>query len=325
MNRTVSTWRQRAFELLEQDRADTRAAKTLRSLLIALIVANVVAVILESVPDYARSHGRWFAIVEFISVMIFTLEYATRIWSCVQRPAQTVHSALGVRLRYAITPLALVDLIAIAPFYIAVFVGLDLRVLRVLRLLRMLKLTRYFTALGLLADALRAEGRAFGAAFVVMCILMLLAASAMHLAEHAVQPAAFGSIPAAMWWAIVTLTTVGYGDVVPATTAGKIIGASIMILGIGMVALPAGMLASRFSSELHRRRQLFRASVERALQDGMISHSERAVLDEKRHALCLSEAEASSAIDAALAERGAWDVQRCPHCGRDIGPSPPAP
>lgn len=321
MTRQVSLWRRRAFDLLENDATEARSAKIVRGLLIALIVVNVVAVILESVPAYAESHGALFATIDFVSVMIFTVEYAVRIWACVERPEQIERPALARRVRYALTPLALVDLIAIAPYYLAAVLGIDLRVLRVLRLLRLLKLTRYFTALGLLADALRAEARAFGAAFVVMCILMLLAASAMHLAEHNVQPEVFGSIPLAMWWAIVTLTTVGYGDVVPLTAVGKIIGASIMIIGIGMVALPAGMLASRFSSELHRRRRLFHESVEYALEDGVITEDEREELNEKRQSLCLSEEEAASAIDTALAERIARG-QTCPHCGRALPPRP---
>jgi voltage-gated potassium channel len=222
-------------------------------------------------------------------------------------------------LRYAATPLAIIDLLAILPFYLSFLVPIDLRVLRVLRLVRIFKLTRYFAAMNLLLAALRQESSAIAAALFVLLLLLVVASSLAYLAEHEVQPHAFGTIPHAMWWAIVTLTTVGYGDVVPITPWGKVVGGLIGVIGIGMVALPAGLLASGFSEQLHQRRREFEAAVDGILANGIIAAEEGRRLKELRDRLGLTDHQAAEIARLIARERrGA----HCPHCGQALGPAP---
>jgi len=164
---------------------------------------------------------------------------------------------------------------------------------------------------------LRDEGRAIGAAMFVLMLMLVLTASLAYLAEHKVQPEAFGSIPAAMWWAVITMTTVGYGDVVPITLWGKLMGASIGILGIGMVALPAGLLSSGFSSELHRRRKKYSEMVETALEDGVISDEEEVALKEVREDLGIRAEDAKDILETEMRVSGDG-IAACPHCGKAL-------
>jgi len=301
------------FDVLEAESPKRRWAKPLRLFLIAVILINVIAVVLESVHGLEMKYAILFWVIEMVSVVIFTLEYVMRLWVAPEADSISAQQPLRSRIHYASRPLSLVDLLAILPFYLSSLLSLDLRMLRVLRLLRLLKLVSYFRGINLLADVFRAELIPLTAAMLMMFIIMVLAASGMYLAEHNIQPQTFGSIPAAMWWAIVTLTTVGYGDVVPVTLAGKIIGAMIMLLGIGMVALPAGMLASRFSEELHRRKQFYRQAVDKCLQEGKLS-AETADLGKLSDELCISKVEASDII--AEQHKSIQPTQFCPHCGQ---------
>jgi len=303
------------FDLLEAESPKLRWAKPLRVFLVAIILVNVVAVILESVPDLEAKYTALFWAIEIISVIIFTVEYVLRLWVVPEADSIAAQHPFRSRIHFVGRPLALIDLLAILPFYLSSFLGLDLRMLRVLRLLRLLKLIRYFRGISIIADVFRAELIPLVAAMLVMVVIMVLAASGMYLAEHNGQPQTFGSIPAAMWWAIVTLTTVGYGDVVPVTLAGKIIGALIMLLGIGMVALPAGMLASRFTEELHRRQQFYRLEVDRRLQDRKLSATDTADLGKLSDELCISKADASKIIAEQQKSISISSGRFCPHCG----------
>jgi voltage-gated potassium channel len=166
-------------------------------------------------------------------------------------------------------------------------------------------------------DVLREEARSFGAAFLVLLVVLVLASSGIYLFEHQAQPEAFGSIPAAMWWAVATLTTVGYGDVTPITVGGKIFGAFITVVGIGMVALPAGILASGFSEHLHERRAAFGEKVDKALKNGIISDREESELERTRKELGLTHEEAAAILEQTRKHRQA-DQQTCPHCGRSM-------
>ena len=246
--------RKRIAELLEARRPDDRWGRWVDWFLTVLIGLNVAAVILESVPEWEAQYGNFFLLFELISVTIFTLEYVLRVWSCLDRQDIPDKRPILGRLRYMTTPYALIDLIAILPSFLVLFVTLDLRFLRVIRLIRLFKFTRYSVTMQALLDALRAEASSLGAAFFLMFVLFVLASSGIYLIEHKVQPEDFGSIPAAMWWAMATLTTVGYGDVIPTTAWGKFFGGCITIIGVGMVALPAGIIASGFSDHLQQRR-----------------------------------------------------------------------
>lgn len=287
-----------------------RASRAFDVALVLLIVLNVAAVMLESIPSFREQHRTALLAFEVLSVLVFTAEYALRIWAAAEAdPARPWRA----RARFVTSPLAIVDLIAILPFYLAFVTGIDLRTLRVLRLLRILKLSRYSASIGLLRDALRHEAFAIGAALFVLSLMLIVAASLAHLAERQAQPETFGTVPHALWWAVVTMTTVGYGDAVPVTTAGKVIAGLIGILGIGMVALPAGLLASGFSEQLHRRRRAFQHAAERLLADDVITEEEAARLRELQRRVGLSDQQATEIVHLIRERR---EHLTCPHCGR---------
>ena len=251
---TSQTLRNKLFSILEAARPDDRLGRFLEWFIIALILANVTAAIVATVePIYQRYRAEFWAF-ELFSVTIFTVEYLCRLWVSAEDPLYARSGALKARLHFAVSPYGLIDLLAILPFYLSLFVPVaDLRFLRMFRLLRLLKLVRYSPALGTLWRVLVEERRALAAAFLIMILLLIVASTAIYYVERHVQPEAFGSIPRAMWWAITTLTTVGFGDVVPVTGLGRLIGAMLMVFGLGMFALPIGIIASGFSNEIHRK------------------------------------------------------------------------
>lgn len=283
--------------------------------LIILITLNVLAVVLESVASIKAGRETFFHVFEMFSVIIFTVEYIARVWSSVDNPWKPDHAhPVRGRIRYMLTWFAIIDIVAIAPFYLSMFFGADLRVLRALRLLRVFKLTRYSSAMTLLLQVFREEARTIGAAMFISMLLMFVAASMAFVFEHTAQPDKFSSIPAAMYWAIITMTTVGYGDIVPLTPYGKIVGAFIGIIGLGMVALPAGILASGFNNALHRRRMELEEHVQDALQDGVISEDELQDLDKLARHLNLNKADVQAIMEAATHQRKTVEGGTCPHC-----------
>ncbi|MEI8145694.1 MAG: cyclic nucleotide-gated ion channel [Alphaproteobacteria bacterium] len=249
----AGTLRRRVYQTLDQGMVGDRLAVAVHRVLLALILVNVGAVILESVPSLAARYGTLFLTFEFVSVGIFTIEYLLRLWACVEHAPLAGREPWRARLVHAATPAMVIDLLAILPFFLAFVVHADLRVVLLLRLLRFFKLARYSPGIVSLVDAVRAERRSLGACLVIFIGALIISSSAMHLAEHVAQPDRFGSIPDAMWWAVITLTTVGYGDVVPITPLGKIIASLTAILGLVMLALPGGIIASAFAREIQRR------------------------------------------------------------------------
>ena len=224
-----------------------------------LIVLSVIGVVLETVAPVRRAGSVFLRGLEVVSVAVFTVEYLLRLWSCVADPRYA--SPVAGRLRYARSPLAIVDLLAIVPSLVPGGV-LDLRFVRLLRLARLLrglKLLRYSEALRLLARVVVSRREELAATATVGATLLFLSTCAMYFAENAAQPEAFSSIPASLWWGVVTLTTVGYGDVYPVTFAGRVLGAVVAVLGVGLFALPAGILAGAFAEELQKRRDGTRA------------------------------------------------------------------
>jgi voltage-gated potassium channel len=305
--------RRRAYAILENV-ADGPAARRLNGLLIALIIANVAAIVLGSVTAIGARHRVLFAAFEWLSILLFTFEYILRVWAAVERGDGRYRAPVWGRLRYMLSPLALIDLLAILPFYLAFLVPVDLRFMRIFRLFLIFKLTRYHASMSLLGRVVRAEARPIAAALFVLSTLLMVAASFAFIAEHEAQPEVFASIPDAMWWAIVTMTTVGYGDMVPVTTFGKLIGGAIAVIGLGMVALPAGLLASGFSEQLHQRKRAFEDEVHRILSDGVISADESEQIESIRDRLGLTDQQAAE-IMRLMTRRQDF---RCPHCGRAI-------
>jgi len=307
--------RRRAYEILEAARENDPQSRFCDGFLVLLISLNVMAVMLESVSVLAASYGPLFQRFELFSVSIFVVEYVARIWVCVERPGLKFHHPVWGRLRYMITLMAVIDLVVLLPFFLALLGGVDLRFLRVLRLLRVFRLTRYSSALRLLTDVLKDEAANIGAALFILMMMVILSASLVYLAEFHVQPNVFGSIPDALWWAVITMTSIGYGDVVPITTVGKIFGAAIGIISVGMVALPTGIIASGFNQALHQRKRQYGELIESILADGKINEDDHARLHEMRERLGLSDREAAAILNTAH-HRLHKAPSICPHCGK---------
>lgn len=300
--------RQWLFNLLERPQVMPVLSATVNRFLIGLIFFNIGAATLESVPEFSKAYTTAFLLIEIVSIVIFTFEYFLRVWISIEDPG------IKSRFTYLFTPNALIDFISIAPFYLSLILGLDLQVFVILRLLRLLKLVRYFAPLAVLGTALKAEFNSFVSALFILFILLMVASAGMYILERDVQPDVFGNIPQAMWWAVVTLTTMGYGDVVPITALGKIFASVITILSVGTFALPAGMLASRFSEELKNRKEEFKGLAIKIQKDGDLCNESRNTLEEYRQDMCLSKEEAQKLIEYACTK----DKGFCPECGQKI-------
>lgn len=287
--------------------------------LVGLILLNVIAIILESVSWIGHGYRVFFTWFERFSVAIFTVEYFVRVWCCVDIDEYKTEgiSSWQARVHYIFSIKALIDLLAVLPSYFAMFTQVDLRILRVFRLLRVFKLTRYSRAMSLLLVVLKEEKKSLFAAFFVLFIIMLLASSGIYLIEHEVQPEKFGSIPDAMWWAMATLTTVGYGDVTPITPLGKFFGSCITITSMGIVALPAGIFASGFSEQLNRRRKRYELMLTQVLMDGKITEDEKEGLETLREKLGIDKDEAELMLGLAKRKQKPH-LHFCPNCGEDL-------
>ena len=281
-------------------------------LLAGLILANVTTVVLDTLPGLPPALRTAFQQVERISVALFTLEYLGRLWWCVED--RRYRRPLAGRLRYALTPMALVDLLAILPFYLSLFTQTDTLILRLLRVLRLLKLSRYAPAVEVLGAVLREERRSLTVTFLILLTVLVFAATGIHLVEREAQPEAFGSIPAAMWWAVATLTTVGYGDVTPVTPAGKLFASLVTLSGLAMVSLPAGIVASGFTEQMRLRRELFHELVLEALdRAGPEGRVDWAALERRAEELGLHRADLE------------WTLRRIALQRRARGAKPPPP
>lgn len=244
--------RKRASEILEIGIANDWVARAVNRTLVVLIVLNVLSFAAGTVPEIAAKYAALLEAFNVFSVAVFTIEYLFRLWSCIELPVLRHMPAWRARAVFVLRPLMIIDLMAILPFYLSFFFPIDLRFLRILRLFRFFKLLRYSSALHSLFRVVRNEWRALAAALVVMLSIIFFASTGIYLIERDVQPDVFGSVPQAAWWALSTLTTVGYGDVVPITPYGKLFGALVMIFGLGMFALPIGILAAGFSHDANR-------------------------------------------------------------------------
>lgn len=246
--------RKRTFQIVQVAKKGDTLSAAFDWFIIVLILLNIVVFVLETEEAIRSRAPLFFRGFEAVSVLIFSVEYVLRVWSIVE--SERFSRPITGRLRFMATPMALVDLLAIAPFYLPM-VGVDLRVLRVLRLfrlLRILKLARYTQALQLIRNTLVSQKEELITTLSCGAALMLIASTLMYYAERGAQPESFGSIPQAMWWAVVTLTTVGYGDIYPVTPIGRTLGAIISVLGIGVVALPTALLGAGFVEQIKAQR-----------------------------------------------------------------------
>lgn len=246
------TRRSQAYRALEGDGADA-GARPVQALIIGAVLASAAAAILETVPALAGRHGGRFRVIEVAAVLVLTVEYALRLWIAPEREAGGAADRWGARLRYALSPLGLIDLAAILPFAVNLLQPMGVDWLLILRLARLFKLARYAPALSLFAAVIRNESRSLLSALMVMLVLLTLASGIMFVLEREAQPTVFASVPNAMWWAIVTIASVGYGDAVPVTAPGRIFAGLVMLLGIAMFAVPAGILATGFATEIRKR------------------------------------------------------------------------
>lgn len=254
--------KRRLFEILEVASAGDLQSRAFDVFIITLIILNVIAVILETVESLYLQFMLFFAIFELFSVAIFTIEYILRLWTCTIdnkfKSSSSRFINIKGRIRFAATPLAIVDLLAILPFFLPMIIPYDLRfarALRLFRLFRLLKMARYSNALKTLGNVFKEKKEELFITLFSVLIILIFASSLMYFIESEAQPEAFGSIPLAMWWGVVTLTTVGFGDVYPITPLGRFLGAIVALLGIGLFALPAGILASGFADEIRSSRE----------------------------------------------------------------------
>ena len=249
----TSELRRRVYLALEQGPVGESIAAVVDRLLIALILVNLVAVVLESVPSIEARYLTLFDTIEYISLVVFTLEYALRLWSAIEHGPHHHLVPAQARLKYALSAPGIVDLISVLPFWLALVLSTDFRFILVFRMVRLFKIARYSPAMRSLLDVLYSERRALFGCLVIGMGAALVAASLMHLAEGKIQPDKLGTIPDALWWAVVTLGTIGYGDVVPITPLGKLVATGTIFIGLIMIALPVGIIANAFSEQIHRR------------------------------------------------------------------------
>lgn len=250
------TARKKVHILLHPELGETKWDKVINGFIIFLIIANVIVVILETVQPLHDKYLTFFQYFDLISVVIFSIEYILRVWSCTHEHRYK-HPLYG-RIKYIFSVDGLIDLMAILPFYVHVVVGLDLRVLRILRLLRFLRLfrlTAYMKSAQMIKNVFLKRANELKLSVVLILFLVIIASSIMYFTEHLAQPKVFSSIPATLWWAFVTLTSVGYGDMVPVTLLGKCMTAVIMLCGVAIFALPAGIITAGFLEEMQKMKQ----------------------------------------------------------------------
>jgi voltage-gated potassium channel len=308
------TLRNKTYQILERESHST-VAKIVHYFLMLLIFLTVIAVILESDPDIYNRYQNLFYVLEILAIVVFSIEYILRVWSSAELKK---YQSFNGKIKYMLTPMAIIDLLAVLPALFGLFISRDLMILRGLRLIRVFKLTRYSRSMNLLLSVSRQESGNILSVLFVLSLLIIIAATGMYIVERDIQPEAFGTIPKAIWWATVTLTTVGYGDMVPISPQGRIFGILILISGIAMAALPAGILAAGFTKEVNRRKEIFRRRVIDYLADGVIDRKEKRKLRELAYELSISTQDASAVI---------WELNHaqikeskltCPHCDTTI-------
>jgi voltage-gated potassium channel len=303
--------RQRIHDILDGDPLTAPPlARAINTFILVAIVLSVSVVIIESYQPIYEADKQFFEVFEVISIGFFSLEFLLRLWARGAAYSDNTGGKWRGRREYLTSFHGIVDILAIAPFYLHFLMpGADLRILRLLRLLRLLKISRYNAALEDLVRAVTAERRSFVATLYILSIALTLTSALMYYAEGAVQPDKLASIPHAMYWSLITLTTVGYGDISPITPLGKLISAITALLGVSTVAMLTGIIASSFARQVARRRVIFEKELQKAYEDGVLSTEEELVLSQLRDRFDLSEDEVDSMRRRAIRARSGSKTQ----------------
>lgn len=246
----------RIHEIIEKAPEGDVPSKIFDIFIISLIILNVAAVILETVDILYLKYSTFFIKFELFSVAVFSIEYILRLWTCNLK--EKFKQPIKGRIRFALTPLAIIDLLAVLPFYLTAIFVVDLRFIRILRLfriLRILKTARYSESIRNIARVITGKKEELVMSIFILLIVLIVSSSLMYFVENDAQPEVFSSIPASMWWGIVTLTTIGYGDMYPITPLGKFLGGAIAVVGIGMIALPAAVIVSGYFEQKEKARK----------------------------------------------------------------------
>jgi len=288
---TMQSIKKRVYELIIEPPEGDRVANGVNNAILALIALNVLVFVFESVASLQTQYEGFFFYFEFVSVVIFSIEYLLRIWACTY--SEDYRRPIMGRLRMMATPMALIDIIAILPFYLAAL-GFDLRFIRILRLVRLFRLFRsgkLAQAFGLLVKVVTDKKEELGLSVLVLILVLIFSSSVMWYIEGNEPGTQFTSVPASMWWGMMTITTIGYGDMYPVTAAGRVFGSIVGFLGICVFALPVGILGAGFADEIRFRREA----------------AEKAGLES-------AEDEAEEVDEVKLKEA----ADHCPHCGEEI-------
>lgn len=296
------TIRQKIYSALNRDVYSGEMHDLVDIALSLVIFLSVIAVMLESVAGVHEFMAEEFIIFDTFSVIVFSIEYILRLYSCVENP--DYEEPIAGRLKYMMTPTAIIDLLAVLPFYLVYFVQVDLRFLRVVRLMRLLKFTRYNKAMNMLTEVVLEQLPALSTTLFILLIMIVFAASIVYLFEHDAQPDKFSSIPEATYWAVITLLSVGYGDIYPVTPVGQFLTMLITIVGLGLVALPTGILASGFTEKMRQQTDEYKQLLEQKVSDGVLTRKEQIELSIEASSLGISkirqseiQAEELSALD----------------------------
>ena len=301
------TFRQKVHALVFPSEYGGELHHMFDTFIVIWVVISVIAVVLESVQSIHYLLNLEFLILDAVAVSVFTLEYCLRLYCCVEEPGY--QKAITGRLKLAKSTASVIDLLAIAPFFLEVFLHhlFDLRFMRVFRLLRLLKLTRYTGATKSLSQVIAREWPVMAASAFIMLLLVVMTASLGYLFEHEAQPDKFENIPQSIYWAVVTLASVGYGDISPITPAGRAMTIVLALIGIGIFAIPAALLSAAFADQLKSDREALVNTIYEMLSDGVIDDDEAAFIKAESKRLHLTDDDLRRLVDKAKKERELMD------------------
>ena len=307
------SFRAKVFAMLEPTGHSGRLHTYIDNFIVFWIALSITCVVFETVASVHALFATEFMVIDVIAFTIFSIEYVARVYSAPENPKYK-HLRMP-HWAHVRTGQAIIDLLTILPFILESLLSqhLDLRFLRVFRLMRMLKLTRYTSAMETLYKVVLREWQIIFASVFVMMLLVVLTASLGYLFEHPAQPDKFENIPQSIYWAVVTLASVGYGDISPITPMGRALTVVLALLGIGIFAIPAGLLASAFTDQLRIDRDAFKHRLMMAYEDGLLDGAERELIVAEAERLHLSHEEVKRLTEEAKAEFAAKEDEQLTH------------